>query len=337
MAGLLALVDALFAPVFEELQPHATSGLRVSQHADLQVDGALPFARALGRAPRQLAEDVLAMAKARGLDSICESATVAPPGFINLTLSADFLARELREMASDPSSLGVGGSSRPEVVVVDYAAPNAAKQMHVGHLRSTIIGDSLVRLLDMVGHKVVRENHIGDWGAPFGMLIEHLLDVGEDQAIGARALGDLEAFYQAARAAYDSDPGFAERARSRVVLLQSGDAETLRLWNLLVHQSVGYFDEAFRRLGTKLTSDDVVAESYYNPLLPEVVRDLAEKGLLVESDGARCVFPPGYSNRAGDPLPLIIQNSAGGYTYAATDLAALRDRVDRLGPSCCCT
>ncbi len=271
------------------------------------------------------------MAKARGLDSICESATVAPPGFINLTLSADFLARELREMASDPSSLGVGGSSRPEVVVVDYAAPNAAKQMHVGHLRSTIIGDSLVRLLDMVGHKVVRENHIGDWGAPFGMLIEHLLDVGEDQAIGARALGDLEAFYQAARAAYDSDPGFAERARSRVVLLQSGDAETLRLWNLLVHQSVGYFDEAFRRLGTKLTSDDVVAESYYNPLLPEVVRDLAEKGLLVESDGARCVFPPGYSNRAGDPLPLIIQNSAGGYTYAATDLAALRDRVDRLG------
>ena len=151
------------------------------------------------------------MAKAGGLDSICESATVAPPGFINLTLSADFLARELREMASDPSSLGVGGSSRPEVVVVDYAAPNAAKQMHVGHLRSTIIGDSLVRLLDMVGHKVVRENHIGDWGAPFGMLIEHLLDVGEDQAIGARALGDLEAFYQAARAAYDSDPGFAER------------------------------------------------------------------------------------------------------------------------------
>jgi arginyl-tRNA synthetase len=188
-----------------------------------------------------------------------------------------------------------------------------------------------VRLLDMAGHKVVRENHIGDWGAPFGMLIEHLLDVGEDQALGARALGDLEGFYQAARAAYDSDPGFAERARSRVVLLQSGDAETLRLWDLLVHQSVGYFDEAFRRLGTKLTSDDVVAESYYNPLLPEVVRDLAEKGLLVESDGARCVFPPGYTNRAGDPLPLIIQNSAGGYTYAATDLAAVRDRVDRLG------
>ncbi len=325
------MVDAVFAPVFEELQPGATSGLRVSQHADLQVDGALPLARSLGRVPRELAEEVLAMAKARGLDSICDRASVAPPGFINLTLSADFLATELREMATDPGSLGVTSSPRPQVVVVDYAAPNAAKQMHVGHLRSTIIGDSLVRLLGMAGHKVIRENHIGDWGAPFGMLIEHLLDVGEGRAIDERALGDLEEFYQTARAAYDTDPGFAERARSRVVLLQSGDAETLRLWNLLVHQSVGYFDEAFRRLGTKLTRDDVVAESHYNPLLPEVVRDLAEKGLLVESDGARCVFPPGYTNRGGDPLPLIVQNSAGGYTYAATDLAAIRDRVDRLG------
>jgi arginyl-tRNA synthetase len=214
--------------------------------------------------------------------------------------------------------------------VVDYAAPNAAKQMHVGHLRSTIIGDSLVRLLELMGHTVVRENHIGDWGAPFGMLIEHLLDVGEEEAVHERALGDLEQFYQSARASYDDDPLFAERARARVVLLQSGDAETLRLWDVLVHQSVSYFDESFRRLGTRLTRDDVVAESHYNPLLPGVVRDLAEKGLLVESEGARCVFPPGYANRAGDPLPLIIQNSVGGYTYAATDLAAVRDRVDRL-------
>jgi arginyl-tRNA synthetase len=330
VAGLLASVDAFFAPVFEALQPRAASGLRVSQHADLQVDGALALARSLGRAPRQLAEDVLGMAKERGLDSICESAVVAPAGFINLTLSNDFLARELKKMAAEPASFGVLGSSRPLTVVVDYAAPNAAKQMHVGHLRSTIIGDSLVRLLELVGHTVVRENHIGDWGAPFGMLIEHLLDVGEEEAVNERALGDLEQFYQTARASYDDDPSFAERARARVVLLQSGDTETLRLWDVLVRQSVGYFDESFRRLGTKLTRDDVVAESHYNPLLPGVVRDLAEKGLLVESEGARCVFPPGYSNRAGDPLPLIIQNSVGGYTYAATDLAAVRDRVDRL-------
>ncbi|HTW09260.1 MAG TPA: arginine--tRNA ligase [Acidimicrobiales bacterium] len=331
MAGLLASVDAVFRPVFEELQPRAASGLRPSQHADLQVDGALALARSLGRVPRELAEVVLAKARERGLDSMCEAAVVAPQGFINLTLSDDFLVRALGELASDPASLGVTNASPPLLVVVDYAAPNAAKQMHVGHLRSTIIGDSLVRLLEMVGHKVVRENHLGDWGAPFGMLIEHLLDLGEEQAIHERALGDLERFYQAARSAYDNDPGFAERARARVVLLQSGDQETLRLWDVLVHQSVSYFDEAFRRLGTRLTRDDVVGESYYNPLLPSVVRDLAEKGLLVESEGARCVFPPGYSNRAGDPLPLIIQNSVGGYTYAATDLAAIRDRVDRLG------
>jgi arginyl-tRNA synthetase len=331
MAGLLAAVDAIFGPVFEALQPGAKSGLRASQHADLQVDGALALARSLDRSPRELAEDVLARAKQRGLDNICEAAAVAPQGFINLTLSADFLVRALREMAADPESLGVTTAPRPLLVVVDYAAPNAAKQMHVGHLRSTIIGDSLVRLLELVGHKVVRENHIGDWGAPFGMLIEHLLDVGEEQAVHERALGDLEHFYQAARSAYDNDPAFAERARARVVLLQSGDPETLRLWDLLVHQSVSYFDQAFRRLGTRLTSDDVVGESHYNPLLPTIVRDLAEKGLLVESDGARCVFPPGYTNRAGDPLPLIIQNSVGGYTYAATDLAAIRDRVQRLG------
>ncbi len=331
MAGLLATIDAVFGPVFEELQPRAITGVRVSQRADLQVDGALALARSLGRTPRELAEDVLSRAKERGLDNICQSAAVAPQGFINLTLSADFLARALREMAADPESLGVTTAPRPLLVIVDYAAPNAAKQMHVGHLRSTIIGDSLVRLLELVGHKVVRENHIGDWGAPFGMLIEHLLDVGEEQAVHERALGDLEQFYQAARSAYDNDPAFAERARGRVVLLQSGDSETLRLWDLLVHQSVSYFDQAFRRLGTRLTSDDVVGESYYNPLLPTIVRDLAEKGLLVDSEGARCVFPPGYTNRAGDPLPLIIQNSVGGYTYAATDLAAIRDRVQRLG------
>jgi arginyl-tRNA synthetase len=331
MAGLLASVDAVFAPVFEALQPRATSGLRVSQHADLQVDGVLGLARALGRVPRELAEEVLTMARERGLDSICDSAVVAAPGFINLTLSSDFLGNELKKMAGEPASLGVTSAPRALTVVVDYAAPNAAKQMHVGHLRSTIIGDSLVRLLDLVGHKVVRENHIGDWGAPFGMLIEHLLDVGEEVALHERALGDLEQFYQSARTAYDNDPAFADRARARVVLLQSGDSETLRLWDVLVRQSVSYFDDSFRRLGTKLTRDDVVAESHYNPLLPGVVRDLAEKGLLVESDGARCVFPPGYTNRGGDPLPLIIQNSVGGYTYAATDLAAVRDRVDRLG------
>jgi arginyl-tRNA synthetase len=329
--GLLATVDAILSPVFEQLSPGANSGLRPSQRADLQVDGVLALARSLGRPPREVAEEVLARATAAGLDEVCESAAVAGPGFLNLVLSGDFLARGLREMACAPEALGVARPSRPLKVVVDYAAPNAAKEMHVGHLRSTIIGDCLVRLLELVGHTVIRENHIGDWGTPFGMLIEHLLDVGEAEAAHELALGDLEGFYQAARGAYDRDPAFAERSRQRVVLLQAGDPETLRLWRTFVDHSVSYFDQAFRRLGTKLTRDDVVGESYYNPLLPGVVEDLSKKGLLVESEGALCVFPPGFTNREGKPLPLIVQNSVGGYNYATTDLAAVRDRVSRLG------
>jgi arginyl-tRNA synthetase len=329
--GLLATVDAVLAPVFEQLHPGAQSGLRPSQRADLQVDGALALARSLGRPPREVAEEILARARSAGLDGICESAEVAGPGFINLVLSGDFLARELQETALSPETLGAARTARPLTVVVDYAAPNAAKEMHVGHLRSTIIGDCLVRLLELEGHHVIRENHIGDWGTPFGMLIEHLVDVGEDEAAHELALGELELFYQAARSAYDNDPAFAERSRERVVLLQSGDPETLRLWRSFVDHSVNYFDQALRRLGTKLTRDDVVGESYYNTLLPGVVEDLSKMGLLVESEGALCVFPPGFTNREGNPLPLIVQNSVGGYNYATTDLAAVRDRVDRLG------
>lgn len=329
--GLLATVDAVLAPVFDQLQAGAQSGLRPSQRADLQVDGALGLARALGRPPREVAEDILARARAAGLEAICDGAEVAGPGFINLVLSADFLARQLKNVASGPADLGVARAPHPLTVVVDYAAPNAAKEMHVGHLRSAIIGDCLVRLLELEGHKVIRENHIGDWGTPFGMLIEHLVDVGEEDAAHELAMGDLEAFYQAARRAYDGDPAFGERSRQRVVLLQSGDPETLRLWRSFVDHSVNYFDQSLRRLGTKLTRDDVVGESYYNSLLPKVVEDLSKKGLLVESEGALCVFPPGFTNREGKPLPLIVQNSVGGYNYATTDLAAIRDRVERLG------
>jgi arginyl-tRNA synthetase len=329
--GLLAIIDKFFAPVFEELQPGADAAVRASQRADLQVDGVLAVARALGRPPRDVAEEVVARAMELGLGNLCEKAEVAGPGFINLTLAGEFLASQLRDMSLDPARLGVQLASPQKKAVVDYAAPNVAKPMHVGNLRSTIIGDCLVRLLEFVGHNVIRENHVGDWGTPFGMLIEHLIDIGKDQAAPELAVGDLELFYQQARAAYDSDPAFAERARGRVVLLQSGDPETLQLWQLLVSQSLSYFDDILARLGTKLTRQDVVGESYYNPLLPAVVDDLAKIGLLVESEGARCVFPPGYTNREGDPLPLIVQKSDGGYTYATTDLAAVRDRVGRLG------
>ena len=176
-----------------------------------------------------------------------------------------------------------------------------------------------------------RENHIGDWGTPFGMLIEHLVDVGEQEAAHELSVGDLGWFYQQARASFDADEEFRERSRQRVVLLQSGDPETLRLWRLLVAESVRYFDDVYAKLGVLLTDDDIVGESFYNPMLPEVVADLRALGLLVEDDGALCVFPPGFTNREGEPLPLIVQKSDGGYGYAATDLASIRDRVDRIG------
>jgi arginyl-tRNA synthetase len=206
-----------------------------------------------------------------------------------------------------------------------------AKEMHVGHLRGTVIGDALCRMLTFAGYDVHRENHVGDWGTPFGMLIEHLVDLGEEKAAKELSVGDLDTFYRQARASFDESEAFRERSRHRVVLLQSGDTETLRLWKLLVAESVRYFDEVYSKLGVLLTDDDIVGESFYNPMLDDVVADLDAQGLLVESDGALCVFPPGFTNRNGDPLPLIVQKSDGGFGYAATDLAAIRDRVTRVG------
>jgi arginyl-tRNA synthetase len=330
MAGLSALVDAALAPAFAALKAGAPSALRASQRADFQVDGVLGLAKALGRPPREVAAEIVTRASALGLADMCDKIEVAGPGFINLTLSGELLAAQCRALAKSGDRLGVERASPAKKVVVDYGGPNAAKQMHVGHLRSAIIGDAIVRALEFVGHDVVRENHVGDWGAPFGMLIEHLVDLGEEKAAHELAVGDLESFYQASRSAYESDPGFADRARARVVLLQSGDPATVQLWEALVQRSTAHFDDAFRRLGTKLTADDVVGESFYRPMLPGVVADLERAGLLVESDGARCVFPPGFTNREGEPLPLIVQNSVGGYTYAATDLAAIKDRAERL-------
>ena len=320
------LADRLQAG-FDAVEPGADPVLRESDRADFQVNGTLALAKRLGRNPREVAAEVLA---ATELDDLCERAEVSGPGFINLTLSPAFIASEVAALSSG-DRLGVGRVERPTTVVVDYSAPNVAKEMHVGHLRTTLIGDSLCRMLDLVGHRVVRENHIGDWGTPFGMLIEHLIDLGEEKGAHELSVGDLDTFYLGARASFDGEGEFRERARRRVVLLQSGDPETLRLWRVLVGESVRYFDEVYSKLGVLLTDDDIVGESAYNPMLPGVVADLESSGLLVEDDGARCVFPPGFANRDGDPLPLIVQKSDGGYGYAATDLAALRDRIDRLG------
>jgi arginyl-tRNA synthetase len=312
---------------FDTIEPGADPVLRASDRADYQANGALALAKRMGRDPRQVAAEVVAAAD---LAEVCAEVEVSGPGFVNLTLSAGFIAQQVAAVATD-GRLGAAQAVRVETVVVDYSAPNVAKEMHVGNLRSTIIGDALCRLLDHAGHRVRRENHLGDWGTPFGMLIEHLLDLGEEEAAHELSVGDLGAFYQQARTSFDADQEFGERSRRRVVLLQSGDEETLRLWRVLVAESVRYFDQVYDKLGVLLTDDDIVGESFYNPMLSQVVEDLQALGLLVEDEGARCVFPPGFTNREGEPLPLIVQKSDGGYGYAATDLAGIRDRVDRLG------
>jgi arginyl-tRNA synthetase len=311
---------------FDAVEAGADPVLRPSDHADFQANGALALAKRLGRNPREVAEDIVGAAS---LDGLCEKVEVSGPGFINLTLSASFIASQVAALAAD-ARLGVA-TVATQTVVVDYSGPNVAKEMHVGHLRGTVLGDALCRMLMFVGHDVRRENHVGDWGTPFGMLIEHLIEVGEEKAVKELSVGDLDTFYREARASFDADETVGDRSRRRVVFLQSGDPETLRLWKILVAESVHYFDEVYSKLGVLLTDDDIVAESFYNPMLPGVVADLDALGLLVDSVGARCVFPPGFTNRHGDPLPLIVQKSDGGFGYAATDLAAIRDRVTRVG------
>jgi arginyl-tRNA synthetase len=326
--SLNQLLSDRLAPAFAELAGAPVDpAIRVSERADFQADGALALGRRLGRSPRQLAMDIAERAQ---LADLCSKVEPSGPGFINLTIADGVLERLLTEMATD-GHLGVELPNRPETVVVDYSAPNAAKEMHVGHLRSTILGDAAVRLLEWVGHRVVRHNHLGDWGTPFGMLIEHLLDIGEAEAAHALGVGDLDGFYRAARQQFDADPHFRERARQRVVLLQSGESTTRRLWQLLVEESKRYFVSVYEQLGVRLTADDFVGESTYQDQLHAVLEELDALGLLHESEGARVVLPRGFTNRDNQPLGLILQKSDGGFGYAVTDLAALRSRVRDLG------
>ena len=319
------LLHARLQPAFDRLVAGSDPVVRPSDKADYQSNGVMAVAKSLGRPPREVAEEIVAHADLAGLASV----DVAGPGFLNLTLSDQFLSSRLRDLTTD-DRLGVARRDEPGVVVIDYSAPNVAKEMHVGHLRSTVIGDALSRLFTFLGDDVVARNHIGDWGTPFGMLIEHLLDLGEDSAISELAIGDLNSFYKAARVKFDEDETFAERSRQRVVLLQGGESETRRLWRILVDQSVAYFQEVYAKLDVLLTPADAVGESYYNDMLADVVADLDAAGLLTESDGAKVVFPEGFVNREGEPLPVIVQKKDDGFGYAATDLAAVRDRVVNL-------
>ena len=326
---MATLAEKLFdrlTPGFDRLEQGADPVLRRSDHADFQVNGVMGLAKRLARSPRDVAQEIVDHVDFQGL---VDSVEIAGPGFLNLTVSDEALISQLEEMGAD-EALGVSAAETAQVVVVDYSAPNVAKEMHVGHLRSTVIGDALCRILEFVGHQVLRRNHIGDWGTPFGMLIEHLVDLGEDNAVANLSVGDLDGFYREAREKFDADETFKERSRSRVVLLQGGDEETLRLWRILVAESIHYFDAVYEELGVGLRETDVVGESAYNDMLDDVVADLEAAGLLVDSDGALCVFPEGFVNRDGEPLPLIIRKSDEGYGYAATDLAAIRDRVSHL-------
>jgi arginyl-tRNA synthetase len=310
---------------FDQLEPASEPVLRQSERGDYQANGVMGLAKRLARPPREVAEELVSRLEIADVASV----EIAGPGFLNLTLTASFLEAQLRGLLGD-ARMGVASAVHPKKVVIDYSAPNVAKEMHVGHLRSTVIGDALARMYRFAGHQVVARNHVGDWGTNFGMLIEHLIDMGEHAAMASLSIGDLDSFYRAARAKFDADDAFKDRSRTRVVSLQAGDPETRRLWAILVSESVAYFAEVYAKLDVTLAPEDVVGESYYNDMLDDVVADLEKAGLLVESNGARCVFPPGFTNRDGEPMPVMVQKSDEGYGYSTTDLAAVRDRVRNL-------
>jgi arginyl-tRNA synthetase len=315
-----ALVRA-FGDAYADVDPV----VRPAQHprfGDYQANVAMGLAKRLGKNPREVARAIIERLEMAGVSDPPE---IAGPGFINLRLQDGYLAAEATGVAAD-ERLGIEPAAQPETVVVDYSGPNVAKEMHVGHLRSTVIGDALARTLEFLGHRVIRQNHLGDWGTQFGMLIEHLREAG-----GAADFDDLNELYRQAQGRFAAEPAFAERARRRVVALQSGDPETLALWRRLVDESKRHFDAIYRRLGATLGDGDFRPESFYNPMLPEVVAELEQKGLTRVSEGALCVFLPGFVREDGEPLPLIIRKSDGGYLYATTDLAALRYRVRELG------
>jgi arginyl-tRNA synthetase len=315
-------IVASFGPDYGDADPL----IRPSSFADFQANVALPLGKRLGRPPREVAAELAARLD---VADICAEPEVSGPGFINFTLRDEWIAAEATRMLGDPR-LGLPPVGTPQTVVVEYSSPNVAKEMHVGHLRTTIVGDAIARVLEFAGHRVIRDNHVGDWGTPFGMLIEHLLDVGEASPEAALLTTDPNAFYQAARRKFDSDPAFTERARSRLVRLQAGDPDTLAIWQRLVDISRGYLHQVYARLRVSLTDDDIRGESFYNDMLADTVGQLEERGIATQSEGALCAFPAGFTGREGRPLPLIIRKSDGGYNYASTDLAAVRYRVDKL-------
>ncbi|MFI9203791.1 arginine--tRNA ligase [Streptomyces sp. NPDC053048] len=305
--------------------------LRRSDRADFQANGMLALAKRLKGNPRELAAKVVEGLPSGGL---IQDVEVSGPGFLNITVSDEAITRTLAARAAD-DRLGVPFAEKPGTTVIDWAQPNVAKEMHVGHLRSAVIGDAAVRILEFTGEKVISRHHIGDWGTQFGMLIQYLIEHPheldhKDESSGEEAMSNLNRLYKAARAVFDADAEFKERARRRVVDLQAGDEETLALWQRFVDESKIYFYSVFGKLDMDIRDEDVVGESGYNDMLAETCRLLEESGVAVRSEGALCVFFGDVKGPDGQPVPLIVQKSDGGYGYAATDLSAIRDRVQNL-------
>ncbi|MGV9357216.1 arginine--tRNA ligase [Streptomyces misionensis] len=344
MASVTSLSDSVqqhLASALSATLPEAADAdplLRRSDRADFQANGILALAKKAKANPRELATQVVAQVTT---GSVIKDIEVSGPGFLNITVSDRAITENLAARYADEAGrLGVPFSANPGTTVIDYAQPNVAKEMHVGHLRSAVIGDSVVQLLEFTGETVVRRHHIGDWGTQFGMLIQYLdehpheLDhkrsAGDTAASGEEAMSNLDRLYKAARGLFDSDEEFKTRARRRVVDLQAGDPRTLAMWQKFVDESKIYFFSVFEKLDMEIRDADIVGESGYNDMLAETCRLLEESGVAVRSEGALCVFFDDIKGPDGNPVPLIVQKSDGGYGYAATDLSAIRDRVFNL-------
>lgn len=293
---------------------------------DYQANGAMGAAKAMKTNPRALASSIVEHLE---LDGIADNIEIAGPGFINIHLNPLWLAQNISQALQD-TRLGIAAASEPQTAVIDYSSPNLAKEMHVGHLRSSIIGDALVRLLEFQGHNVVRQNHVGDWGTQFGMLTAELEEHLSNDEGAALALNDLEVFYRQSKQHFDEDPAFADKAREYVVKLQGGDENILKLWQQFKDVSLKHSEEMYANLNVTLKPEDVKGESFYNADLPVLVKELQDKGLAVESEGAQVVFLEEMADKEGNPSPVLIQKKGGGYLYATTDLAALRYRAATL-------
>ncbi|WEO96059.1 arginine--tRNA ligase [Streptomyces sp. FXJ1.172] len=338
MASVTSLSDSVqqhLASALSATLPEAAGAdplLRRSDRADFQANGILALAKKAKANPRELAAQVVGRVVTG--DELIKEVEVSGPGFLNITLADRAITGNLAARYADETGrLGVPTAAQPGTTVIDYAQPNVAKEMHVGHLRSAVIGDSVVQLLEFTGENVVRRHHIGDWGTQFGMLIQYLdehpheLDHKDARVTGEEAMSNLDRLYKAARKKFDSDEEFKTRARRRVVDLQAGDAHTLAMWQKFVDESKIYFFSVFEKLDMEIRDEDIVGESGYNDMLAETCRLLEESGVAVRSEGALCVFFDDVKGPDGNPVPLIVQKSDGGYGYAATDLSAIRDRV----------